>query len=247
MKKIILYIIILIFIILISLSRHYNTESKKTNYINNACSMLKENPDWYLSLKASEDKWKTPIHIQLGIIRQESAFKHDARPIRKNKWNEFGVNYQSSAYSYSQALNGTWKHYLKDTKNIFRKRDSFKDATDFIGWYNNKSNIKNNIGFNDPKNLYLAYHEGWRGYKNKSFNKKGKEFLNGAVKNVSIWSEKYKHQLVDCNITGEADFFFLFSMYFDYFLVVLGFILSVLSYLFQAVYFVLSTLYNLIF
>jgi len=33
--------------------------------------------------KKSEERWGTPIHVQLAIIRQESTFKFNARPPRK--------------------------------------------------------------------------------------------------------------------------------------------------------------------
>ena len=219
-------------------------ESKTTQYKNNACKMLKENPDWYLSLKASEARWKTPIHIQLGMIRQESSFGHDARPLRKNKWYEFWDNYASSAHGYSQALNGTWEHYLKSTNGVLKNRESFKDATDFIGWYNNNSNIKNNIALNNPKELYLAYHEGWNGYKNKTY--EAKDFLKGASQNVVKWSAKYKSQLQDCKLTGKTDWFFVFSMIFDYLVVVLIFLFDVLSYLVSGFFWLVGYLYNIL-
>lgn len=180
-------------------------ESKSTTHPNNACKMLKENPDWYASLLAAQNKWKTPMYITLGMMRQESAFKHDAKPIRKNKWYEFGYHYQSSATGYSQALNGTWKHYMNDTNSYFANRESFSDATDFMGWYNHTSNKQNKIAFNDPKNLYLAYHEGWNGYNKKTYEKKGKEFLKRATKNVAIWSEKYKKQLNNCTLSEKTN------------------------------------------
>lgn len=173
-------------------------ESKTTSNPNNACYMLKENPDWLQSTLDSYEKWGTPISIQLAFIRQESSFKHDARPIRKNKWYEFGTNYASSAYGYSQALDGTWEHYLKSTNQSFKNRTSFKDSTDFIGWYNKQSQKKNRIGRKDAYDLYLAYHEGWGGYQRKTYHKKS--FLKNAASNVQKWSYKYSKQLNQCRL-----------------------------------------------
>lgn len=173
-------------------------ESKTTNNPNNACSMLKENPDWLEASLDSYEKWGTPISIQLAFIRQESSFRHDARPIRKNKWYEFGTNYQSSAYGYSQALDGTWEHYLNSTNQVFKRRDSFKDSVDFIGWYNKQSQKKNKINRKDSYDLYLAYHEGWGGYQRKDYKKK--KFLKKAASNVEKWSYIYSKQLNNCNI-----------------------------------------------
>lgn len=219
----------------ITLFSHFNSgESKSTMYVNNACDMLTENPDWYLSLKASEEKWKTPIHVQLGIIRQESAFKHDAKPIRPNDWYEFGDNYASSAVGYSQALDGTWKHYMHDTNNLLRNRESFSDATDFIGWYNNMSHRVNDIAFDDPEHLYLNYHEGWRGYKKKTYEKK--TFLVKAKANVVNWSAKYKTQLEQCELTGQPDWLFSVNKYLDYFVTAVSFVLSCLWSLLVFVY-----------
>lgn len=174
-------------------------ESKTTSYPNDACKMFKENPDWLESTLDSYEKWGTPVSIQLAIIRQESSFRHDARPVRKNKWYEFGTNYASSAYGYSQALDGTWDHYKDSTNQILKQRESFKDATDFIGWYNKTSQKKNNIGRKNSYHLYLAYHEGWGGYNRKSY--KSKSFLKKAAANVEKWSYTYSKQLNKCKIS----------------------------------------------
>lgn len=174
-------------------------ESKTTSNPNDACKMLKENPDWLESTLESYEKWGTPISIQLAMIRQESSFRHDAKPIRKNKWYEFGTNYASTAYGYSQALDGTWEHYLNSTKQSFKRRDSFKDSTDFIGWYNKQSQKKNKIKRKNSYHLYLAYHEGWGGYNRKSYKKKS--FLKSAASKVEKWSYKYSKQLNNCNIS----------------------------------------------
>tara|TARA_Y100000588_G_scaffold298859_1_gene319935 strand:+ start:11175 stop:11777 length:603 start_codon:yes stop_codon:yes gene_type:complete len=173
-------------------------ESKTTSHKNNACKMLKQNPDWLEASLDSYKKWKTPISIQLAFIRQESSFRHDARPIRKNKWYEFGTNYASTAYGYSQALEGTWEHYLNSTNQSFKRRDSYADAVDFIGWYNKQTTRKNKINRTDAYDLYLAYHEGWGGYQKKSYQKK--PFLKKAARNVEQWSVKYSKQLNNCRI-----------------------------------------------
>lgn len=249
--KILLAVFVILAIIIAIESKFNSGESKSTRFSNNACKMLKENPDWYVSLKASEEKWNTPIHIQLGMIRQESAFKHDAKPKRENKWHEFGSNYDSTAKGYSQAINGTWEHYLKSTKGVLKSRSSFRDATDFIGWYNSKSNINNRISLNDPKHLYLAYHEGWTGYRLKTHEKKS--FLVRSTSNVVIWSDKYKAQLNNCELTGETDIYFKLSLYADYFVIALGYLVTILGYLLdvvvflvKAIVFVVSAIYDLV-
>ena len=158
---------ILLSIVIISLSG-CNTlrsvglmENIKTSYPLDACLMLKENPDWKESLQRSHKKWKTPISIQLAIIKQESNFMYKARPINYNrKW--FWENkYLSSAYGFAQAIDGTWNDYLRETKNYNAKRTRFSDAVDFVGWYTNKSNTYLSIPLTNSRHLYYSYHEGY--------------------------------------------------------------------------------------
>lgn len=195
MKKILLSTMLLS---LISGCSVLDRESVTTSYKNDACKMLKQNPDWLDSSMASYKKWRTPISIQLAFIRQESSFRHDARPIRKNKWHEFGTNYASSAYGYSQAIDGTWEHYKKSTGQQYQNRESYSDAVDFIGWYNKQSVKKNGINRTNAHDLYLAYHEGWGGYQRKTYRKKS--FLKKAAQNVDKWAYKYSRQLNNCKI-----------------------------------------------
>lgn len=171
-------------------------ESEFTNYPDNACNMLKENKDWHKSLVESSGKWGVPIETQLAFIRQESAFTHDARPIRKNKWYEFGKNYLSTSLGFSQAINGTWELYKKETKDHDVNRKSFNDSVHFIGWFNNKSIKELGLKGNDSYNLYLSYHEGWNGYKRQSYNQKPSLLV--VAKRVDTWSKKYKLQIDSC-------------------------------------------------
>lgn len=173
------------------------SESIGTNHPNDACKMLKQNPDWLDASLASYDKWGTPVSIQLAFIRQESSFKHDARPIRKNKWHEFGTNYQSSAFGYAQAIDSTWDLYKKNTDSVFNRRDSFKDAVDFIGWYNYNSRKKLGLSKTDTYSLYLAYHEGWNGFNRKTYKKK--KWLMDTSQKVNRWALKYSKQLNNCH------------------------------------------------
>lgn len=175
-------------------------ESKTTSYPNDACRMLKENSDWKEAVVDSYDKWKTPISVQLAFVRQESSFRHDARPIRKNKWYEFGENYHSSALGYSQALDGTWADYKKKTGYPRQDRTSFKDSVDFIGWYNYQSRKKLKLSRMDAYSLYLAYHEGWGGYKRGTYNKSSKKFLRNAGWKVNKWAHIYSKQLNKCKL-----------------------------------------------
>ena len=87
---------------------------------NNICSIFDTNPGWYDAVAKSARKWRAPISAQMAIVWKESSFIHDARPPRK--YVAFGLipwGRVSSAVGYSQALNGTWAWYLKDTERLF--------------------------------------------------------------------------------------------------------------------------------
>ena len=70
----------------------------------------------------------------------------------------------SSAYGYSQALDGTWEEYKISTGNSNADRKNFEDASDFIGWYIDGSYRLLKLNKSDVYNHYLAYHEGRGGY-----------------------------------------------------------------------------------
>ena len=65
---------------------------------------------------------------------------------------------------------------------------------DFIGWYTDKTESLLKISKKDAFRQYLAYHEGWGGYKNYKNNQK----VIVLAKKVEKQSNKYKAQLQDC-------------------------------------------------
>ena len=65
---------------------------------------------------------------------------------------------------------------------------------DFIGWYTDKTESLLKISKKDAFRQYLAYHEGWGGYKNYKKNQK----VISLAKKVEKQSNKYKSQLLDC-------------------------------------------------
>ncbi len=184
-------------IVIKELSKPVKTTSIKTSYKQDACKMLIENPDWLHAIRQSHLKWGTPMSIQLSFVYHESSFVYNARPIKKKKGYTFGTEYASSALGFSQALNGAWGDYNKEQKPVNAKRTNFGDSVDFIGWYNSKS-FKMGIKPTDAYNLYLAYHEGRRGWQ-KGYHKKQKWLLNYA-KSVQKKSEVYSKQINNCNL-----------------------------------------------
>ena len=68
--------ILIIFLFLISAC---SSIPKNTS---NSCKIFDERYLWYKHSKKVEEKWGTPIHIQLAIIKMESDFDWLAKPPR---------------------------------------------------------------------------------------------------------------------------------------------------------------------
>ena len=135
------------------------------------CAIFDQYPEWYDAARASEQKWGTPPHILMAFVKQESAFRHDAKPPRE--WFLFiPLGRISSAEGYAQAKDEAWEEYADEVGGIFKSRSDMEDALDFIGWYNDKSARRLGISKWDPKRMYLAYHEGRTGYARGSYRSK---------------------------------------------------------------------------
>ena len=106
----------------------------------NSCSIFNERYLWFKHANKSEKKWGTPVYLQLAIIKMESDFDWLAKPPRQKLFKVIPYKRPSSSFGYSQAVNGTWEQYKKETGNKLAVRTRFKDSVDFIGWYTNKSN-----------------------------------------------------------------------------------------------------------
>ena len=138
----------------------------------NSCSIFNERYLWYKHAKKTEQKWGTPIYIQLAIIKMESDFDWLAKPPRQKLFKIIPFKRPSSSFGYSQAVKGTWEQYKNETGNKLATRTRFKDSVDFIGWYTDKTESLLKISKKDAFRQYLAYHEGWGGYKNYKNNQK---------------------------------------------------------------------------
>ena len=160
-----------------------------------SCSIFSERYLWYKHAKKAEQKWGTPIYIQLAFIKMESDFDWLARPERLKIFKVIPYRRPSSSFGYSQAVKGTWEQYKKETNNPLATRTRFKDSVDFIGWYTNKTAKLLKISKKDAYRQYLAYHEGWGNY--KKYKEKPKVIL--LAKKVQQQSDKYKRQLNKCS------------------------------------------------
>ena len=125
----------------------------------NSCSIFNERYLWYKYTKKTEKKWGTPIYLQLAIIKMESDFDWLAKPQRQKLFKIIPFKRPSSSFGYSQAVNGTWEQYKKETGNKLATRARFKDSVDFIGWYTDKTESLLKISKKDAFKQYLAYQD----------------------------------------------------------------------------------------
>ncbi|MGB3727033.1 MAG: hypothetical protein WA981_14865 [Glaciecola sp.] len=166
-------------------------------YRENLCKIFEEKDDWYDAAADMREKWGVPIHVPMAMMYQESSFRHNAIPPRDYVF--FGLipwGRVSSAYGYAQAKTMTWTDYKKETGNSFADRDDFEDAIDFMGWFISKTHKINRISKWDAGAQYLNYHEGWGGYKRKSYRKK--PWLVKVARKVDVRSKRYSAQLKKC-------------------------------------------------
>ena len=159
-----------------------------------SCSIFNERYLWYKYAKKTEQKWGTPIYLQLAIIKMESDFDWLAKPERQKIFKVIPYKRPSSSFGYSQAVKGTWAQYKKETNNNLATRARFRDSVDFIGWYTDKTEKLLKISKKDVYRQYLAYHEGWGNYKNYKNNQK----VIILAKKVSEQANSYRKQLMKC-------------------------------------------------
>ena len=164
--------------------------------LDDACSIVRQRPEYLAAMRATEKQWGIPINVQMATIHQESKFVGNARTPHQYALGVIPMGRQSSAYGYSQALDGTWDEYQDDQNRNRARRDRIKDATDFMGWYMDTSTRSLGIPKSDAERQYLAYHEGRTGYAKGSY--AGKPWLVDVADSVGRRSEMYRSQLQGC-------------------------------------------------
>lgn len=164
--------------------------------LDNACAIVDERPQYYRAMKDAERRWGIPIHVQMATFHQESKFIGNARTPHRFALGVIPMGRQSSAYGYSQALDGTWEEYEDAQRRYGARRDRIDDAADFMGWYMDESTQKLGISKFDAQAQYLAYHEGRSGYANQSY--LGKPWLMDVSAKVAERAEMYRGQLAAC-------------------------------------------------
>ncbi len=172
----------------------------------NSCAIFEERYLWYKHARASYKKWGAPIYIQLAFIKKESDFNWLAKPPRVKLFKVIPFKRPSSSFGYSQAVEGTWRQYKRETGNKLATRARFKDSVDFIGWYVNKTTTLLKIPKNDAYRQYLAYYKGWGDYKNYSKDKKAIIYARSVKETAS----KYRKQLTLCRKNLDKNKYIIF-------------------------------------
>ncbi len=171
------------------------TPPPKKTY-DNICYIFSHDREWKHAAQRAYKRWGTPPHVLLAMVHQESRFKPHARPKRSYFLGVLPLSRPSSAYGYSQALDGTWNEYKKSVKRWSASRSNIYDSLDFIGWYNHKSHTRLKISRKDTYKLYLAYHEGQGGYSRRAYLKK--PWLLKVAKKVANRGRMYQKQSRRC-------------------------------------------------
>jgi len=153
--------------------------------------------DWKRAAERVQRKRGVPVPVLMATLRKESGFQHNAKPPRRLLLGFIPWKRVSSAYGYSQALDGTWAQYQKETGKKSAKRDNFRDAVDFVGWYHAKTADRYGIDKNDTYNLYLAYYFGWTGYERGAW--KEKPGLQRYAQETDSMARDYAAQLRECS------------------------------------------------
>lgn len=164
--------------------------------LDNACAIARERPAYMSAMRSAERRWGVPVPVMMATIHQESKFVGDARTPHQFALGIIPIGRQSSAYGYSQALDGTWEEYMRETGNRRARRDDIRDATDFMGWYMHGSNQRLGISKADAASQYLAYHEGRSGYARGSY--RAKSWLVAVSGRVASRAQLYGAQLASC-------------------------------------------------
>ena len=170
--------------------------SSVPKYPQNACKIFSEKYFYLKYSRAASKKWGVPISSILAVINKESGFRRFAKPKRTKLFKIIPYRRPSSSLGFSQAVVKTFDLYKKENNKPLALRISFRNSSDFIGWYFWKTNKINKVSLNDTRNMYLNYYLGWQAYKNKAYQTDKKAII--FAKSVEKQAKIYKSQLQEC-------------------------------------------------
>jgi hypothetical protein len=168
------------------------------------CAIFREKEDWYEAALDVQKKWGVPVQVPFAMLYQESGFRYDARPPRYYFLGFIPWGRVSSAYGYAQIKDETWDDYVSQNGRWFASRDDFDDAMDFMGWYINKTQKLNGVSKWDAYGQYLNYHEGWGGYRAKSYERK--PWLVRVAHKVQARADRFRKQYAGCKDELDSGF-----------------------------------------
>lgn len=183
-------------ILLVLITGCGNRDFTAPRELDDACSIVRQHPDYLRAFSATERKWGVPVAVQMAIIYQESRFIGNARTPHQFVLGVIPVGRQSSAYGFSQALDATWEDYQDEEGGTSARRDNIRAATDFMGWYMSQTTEETGVPLSDARNQYLAYHEGRTGYMRGSY--RSKSWLVRIAGEVADRAVLYNVQLERC-------------------------------------------------
>lgn len=168
----------------------------------NACAVFSEKGgwfnNWYSAARRTEREFGVPVPILMATIKTESGFAARARPPRSRLFGVIPWKRPSTAYGYSQALDGTWDWYRRDTGRHAARRSRFADAVHFVGWYHYQSHRRNGIALDDAYNLYLAYYAGHGGYTRGVW--RSRPDMQRAARRTADRAHTYAQQMRACRL-----------------------------------------------
>jgi hypothetical protein len=164
--------------------------------LDDACSIVSERPQYLRAFRTVERKYGVPVPSMMAIIYQESKFIGNNRTPHQYALGVIPVGRQSSAFGYSQALDGTWEEYQRKEGGRRARRDDIDDATDFMGWYMAQTVEETGVPIYDTRNQYLAYHDGRTGFLRGTW--RSKSWLVRIAGEVEARAVMYDAQLRAC-------------------------------------------------
>ncbi|MCK0095018.1 lytic transglycosylase [Yoonia sp. F2084L] len=173
-----------------------SSEFSAPRNLDDACSIVSERPEYLRAFRAVERRYGVPVPSLMAIIYQESKFIGNNRTPHRYALGVIPVGRQSSAFGYSQALDGTWEEYRQGPGGSRARRDDINDATDFMGWYMTQTVAETGVPINDTRNQYLAYHDGRTGFKRGTW--RSKSWLVRIAGEVEGRAVMYDQQLRSC-------------------------------------------------
>lgn len=162
---------------------------------NDLCAIYHEKRGWYHAAMRQEAKWNIPSSVPMAIMHQESSFRSNVHTRRTHIFWVIPWGYITTAYGYAQAKTDVWHDYERRA-GVSGSRDNFADALNFMNWYITNTRQIDHIPVTDANRQYLAYHDGWGGYRRRTY--ASKAWLINVADKVGARAQLYQRQFDRC-------------------------------------------------